>query len=136
LIREARNLLPSLAQLWMKRAGRLERQRVSQIPQQLVQCLDNRNHREHSLRDLGIPPPILAGERRLGDLLPGAVAVVGSATGKAALPQLAVDSTLEVGPQMRTRLTGGLVDREVGRRRKWQSNATQPGTIRAVGSKR
>jgi len=118
LIGEALNLVPSVAQLGVKRAGRLERQRVSQIPEQLVQRPDNGNRGEHSLRDLWIPPPILAGERRLGDLLPGAVTVVGGATGKAALPQVAVDPASEVRPQVRTRFTGGLVDREVGRRRK------------------
>jgi hypothetical protein len=83
-IREAFHLVPSLAQLRVKRASRLERQRVRQVPQQLVQCLDDGNDGEHSLRYLRIPPPILPGERRLGDLLPGAVTVVGGATGKAA----------------------------------------------------
>jgi hypothetical protein len=78
-----------------------------------VQRLDDGNHGEHPLRDLWIPPPIPAGERRLGDLLPGAVTVVGGATGKAVLAQLAVDAASEVRPQMGTRLAGGLVDREV-----------------------
>jgi hypothetical protein len=119
LTREAFHLVPSLAQLRVKRAGRVEGQRVSQIPEQLVQRLDDGNDGEHSLRDLWIPPPILAGERRPGDLLPGAVTVVGGATRKAALPQVAVDPASEVRPQVRTRFTGGLVDREVGRRRKW-----------------
>ena len=135
LIREALHLVPSLAQLRVKRAGRLERQRVSQVPQQLVQCLDDGNDGEHSLRYLWIPPPILPGERRLGDLLPGAVTVVGGATGKAAFSQLAVDAASEVRLQMRTGLARGLVDREVGRRSEWQGNTTQPGTVLAVWSK-
>jgi len=118
LIGEALNLVPSLAQLGVKRADRLERQRVSQIPEQLVQRPDDGNGGEHSLRDLWVPPPIPARERRLGDLLPGAVTVVGGATRKAALPQVVVNPASEVRPQVRTRFTGGLVDREVGRRRK------------------
>jgi hypothetical protein len=135
LIREMLNLVASLNQLGVKRTRRLERQRVSQIPEQLVQRLDDGNDREHSLRDPWIPPPILAGERRLGDLLTGAVTVVGGATRKATLPQVAVDSASEVRLQVRTWFTGSLVDREVSRRRKWQGNATQPSTVRAVRSK-
>src|SRR5258708_40253937 len=72
---------------------------------------------EHLLRGVWVPPPILSAEGDLGYLLPGAEAVVDGAAAKAPQPEGGVKAAAEVCPQIRTRLTGRLGEREVRRGR-------------------
>ena len=99
----------------MERAGRLQRQRFGQIPEQLMELPHDREHLEHLLRDLRRPPPVLSAEGDLGDLLPRAKAVINGATREALLPEAVVNGAAEVRLQIRTGLPGVLVDGEVRR---------------------
>ena len=72
-------------------------------------------------------------EGDLGDLLPGAEAVVDRATGQALLPQAIVNGAAEVRSQVRAGLPGVLVDREVRRGGERGHDAVQPEAARAVG---
>ena len=75
----------------------------------------DREHLEHLLCGPRCPPPVLSAEGDLGDLLPGAEAVVDGATPKALLPQAWVNAAAEVRLQMGTSLPGIFSDREVCR---------------------
>lgn len=102
-------------ELTVERAGRLQRQRFGQIPEQLMELPHDREHLEHPLRGSRGPPPVLSAEGDLGDLLPRAEAVVNGATRKAPLPKALVNGAAEVRLQIGTGLPGVFVDREVCR---------------------
>jgi hypothetical protein len=53
-------------------------------------------HLEHQLSGLRGTPPVLSTEGDLGDLLPGAEAVVNGATPKALLPEVCVNAAAKV----------------------------------------
>ena len=94
-----------------------QRRCLTQVPQQLVQLPDDREHREHLGRDTRRPPPVLSAKGDLGDLLPGAEAVVGGAAGETLRPEAIVNGAAEIRPQVRACRPGFLVDGEVGRGR-------------------
>ena len=114
------------------RRGKLER--LGQVPEQLVELAHDAEGREHRGRDLGIRPPVGSGEGLLGDPLSRAEAVVGGAAREPAVPQAGVDAAPEVRLQVRTRLPGGLVDREVRRGGEGGRDAAQPDAALAVGT--
>jgi len=91
--------------------------------------------REHLIH-LGCGPrvtaPVPPAEGDLGNLLARAEAVIHGAAAEALPPEIVVDAAPEVGPQMGTGTPGGLVDREVGRRRERRCDAAQPETAPAV----
>lgn len=101
------------AELIVERVGRLQRQRFGQIPEQLMEIPHDREHLEHLLCGSRGMPPVLSTEGDLGDLLPGAEAVVHGATSKALLPEACVNAAAEVRLQMGTSLPGVFRDREV-----------------------
>ena len=112
VVSEAFGLLQREAEFTVERAGRLQRQRFGQIPEQLMEVPHDREHLEHLLCSLRGPPPVLSAEGDLGDLLPRAEAVVHGATPKALLPEACVNAAAEVRVQMRTSLPGFFSDRE------------------------
>ncbi len=115
VVSEAFGLLQREAELTVERAGWLQRQRFGQIPEQLMEVLHNREHLEYLLCGSRGPPPVLSAEGDLGDLLPGAEAVVNGATPKALLPEACVNAAAEARLQMGTSLPGVFRDREVCR---------------------
>ena len=112
---EALGLVEREAELTVERAGRLQRQRFGQIPEQLMELPHDREHRKHLLRDLRCPPPVLSAECELGDLLPRTEAVINGATREALLPEAVVNTAPEVRLQVWTGLPGGLVYGEICR---------------------
>jgi hypothetical protein len=116
------------------RTSRLESQRLSQVPEHLVQLPHDREDREHLLGGRRVRPPVASEERDLGDLLAGAEAVVDDAAGEAFRPEARVDRTAQVALEVRTGHVGRLVDREVRRRREGRHDAAQREAVRAVRS--
>lgn len=112
-VREAFGLIEREAQLAVERTGRLQRQRFRQIPEELVEVPHDSEHLEHLACDSWSPPPVLAAERDLSNLLPGTKAVIDGAAGKAALPQDVVNRAAEVRLQIWAGLPRVLVDGEV-----------------------
>ncbi len=100
-------------ELVVQRLRHHQRQRLREIPEQLVQLPHDAEHLEHLWRRLGGAPPVQPAEGDLGHVLTGAEAVVHRAAGEALLPQPAVDAAAEVLLQVRAWLPGRLVDREV-----------------------
>ena len=131
---EALDVVERTAQLGSKRRLLRAAQRFGQIPRQLVELPHDAKYLEHPRRDGRRPPPVLAAERHLGNLLSRAEAVVDRAARKAALPQRGVNTAAEVRLQMHARLPGGFVNGKVRRGRKRGRDAAQPETAFAVGS--
>jgi hypothetical protein len=115
VVSEAFGLREREAELTVERAGRVQRQRFGEIPEQLMEVPHDREHLEHLLCCSRGPPPVLSPEGDLGDLLSRAKAVVSGATPKALLPEACVNAAAEVRLQMRTSLPGVFIDREVCR---------------------
>jgi hypothetical protein len=80
----------------MDRAGRLQRQRVGQIPEQLMKLPHDREHLEHLSRDPRRLPPVLPAEGNLGDLLARAEAVEDGATRESLLSEVVVNAAAEI----------------------------------------
>jgi hypothetical protein len=114
--------------------GRCQLQRLGQVPQQLMQQSHHREHLEHLGARVRRLPPITPTERHLRDLLPGTEAVIHRATGKTTIPQPRMNAATEVVLQVRARLTGRLVDGEVGRRGQRQRHTAQPGALRTISA--
>src|SRR6266536_1051714 len=131
---EAFGLLQGAAELAVERAGRLQAQRLGQVPEQLVELPHDRERLEHPRRGVRGTPPVLPAEGDLGDLLAGAEAVVGGAAWEAPLPETLMDAAAEVGLQVRTGLPGGLVDGEIRRGGEGRRDTAQPEAAFAVGS--
>jgi hypothetical protein len=93
----------------------LQRQRFGQIPEQFMEVSHDREHLEHLLCSSRGPPPVPSAEGDLGDLLPGAEAVVNGAPPKALLPEACVNAAAEVRLQIGTSLPSVFRDREVCR---------------------
>ena len=91
-------------------------------------------HLEHLLCGLRDPAPVLSAEGDLGDLLPGAKALVNGATPKALLPEVCVNAAAKVCLQMRTSLPGVFIDREVCRGREDRRDTAQREAVLAVSS--
>jgi len=125
VVREAFGLREREAELTVERAGRLQRQRFGQIPEQLMEVPHDREDLEHLPGGLRGPPPVLSTEGDLGDLLPGAEAVVHGATPKALLSEACVNAAAEVRLQIGTGLPGVFRDREVSRGGEGRSDTTQ-----------
>ncbi|GHJ53825.1 hypothetical protein Nm8I071_31320 [Nonomuraea sp. TT08I-71] len=121
-------------QLVPQRAGRGQRQRLGQIPEQLVQGSHDGEGVEHPPGGRRVGPPVAPAEGALRDVLAGAEAVEDGAAGEAALPQVPVDAAAGVGAQVRAGLTGGLVEREVGGGGERRRDAADPEAARAVGA--
>ena len=119
-------------ELVVHRAGRVERQRLAEIPEQLVQLTHDRERGEHPRREARLVLPGPAAEGHLDDLLPGAEAVVARAAGEAAFAEPVVDAASEVGSQVGAGLPGRLVDGELRRRGERRRYAAQRGAARAV----
>ena len=109
----------------MDRLSARERQRFGQVPPQLVQALDDWEHGEHLSRRRWVVPPIPPAVRDLRDVLARAETVVRAASREALVPEPGVDAAPEVDAEVGTGLTGGLVDREVGRSRERQRDTAQ-----------
>src|SRR4029453_9021384 len=92
-----------------------QRECFGQVPEQLMQAPHDRERGEAWRSQSRVPSPVLAAEGALGDLLTGSEAVVGRAAREAPLPEPVVDAAPEIRQQVRTRLPGRLVDREIGR---------------------
>src|SRR6266542_3353692 len=131
---EAFGLLQGAAELAVERAGRLQAQRLGQVPEQLVELPHDRERLEHPRRGVRGTPPVLPAEGDLGDLLAGAEAVVGGAAWEAPLPETLMDAAAEVGLQIRAGLPGGLVDGEIRRGGEGRRDTAQPEAAFAVGS--
>jgi hypothetical protein len=112
----------------------LQRQRFSQIPEQLMEDPHDREHLEHLLCSSRGVPPILSAEGHLGDLLPGAEAVVHAAPPKALLPQACVNATAEVRLQMGTSLPGVFRNGEVCRGGEGRRDTAQGEAALAISS--
>jgi hypothetical protein len=93
----------------------LQRQRLGQIPEQLMELPHDREYLEHLLCGSRSPAPVLPAEGDLGDLLARAEAVVNAAAWKALLPEARVNAAAEVRFQIGTGMPGVFVDREVCR---------------------
>jgi len=115
VVSEVFGLVEGEAELIVERAGRLQRQRFAQIPEQLMELPHDREHLEHPLRGSRGATPVLSAEGDLGDLLPRAEAVVNGATRKTLLPEALVNAAAEVRLQIGTGLPGVFVDREICR---------------------
>src|SRR5258708_1469984 len=87
---------------------------------------------EHLLRGVWVVPPILSAEGDLGYLLPGAEAVVDGAAAKAPQPEGGVNAAAEVCPQIETRLTGRLGEREVRRGREGRRDTAERAAAVAI----
>lgn len=114
-------------------AGRGQRERLGQIPEQLVQRAQHREGVEHPPRGGRIVPPVPPTEGPLGQVLAGAEAVEDRAAGEAPLPQGAVDAAAGVGTQVWAGPAGGLVDHEVGGGGERRRDAADPEAAEAVG---
>jgi hypothetical protein len=112
---ETFGLIERQPQLTMEGARRWQRQRFGQMPEELMELPHDREHLEHLHRDSRRPPPVLAAEGYLGDLLPRAKAVIHGAPREAPLPEAVVNGAAEVRLQIRAGLPGLLVDGEVRR---------------------
>ncbi len=130
---QALGLVQRAPDVGVHRAGGRQRQRLRQVPEQLVQLPDHREHREHLPRAAGGAPPVLPAEGDLRDLLARPEAVVDGAALEALLPELGVDAAAEVRLEVPARLPGVLVDREVRRGGEGQGHAAEPEAVRAVG---
>ncbi len=119
----------------MQRCRRGQGKRLVQVPEQLVQVAHDREHREHLLGDLRGLPPVVPVVDVLRNLLTGTEAVVHGATREPSRPKLFVDRASKVGLEVRARLTGGLVDGEVGRGGERRDDAAQPEALGAVSPK-
>jgi len=133
-VTEALGLVDGEPELTVQRAGRSQRQRFAQVPEQLMELPHDREYPEHLRCERGRPAPVLPGEGDLGDLLPGAEAVVGGAAGEALLPEVIVNAAAEVRPQVRTCLPGVLVDGEVSGGREGRRDTAQCEAAGAVRS--
>src|SRR5665648_748184 len=131
---KAIGLLQRETEIIVEPAGSLQRQRLGEIPAQLMEIPDDGKHLEHQLCGVRGVPPALSAESDLGDPLPRAEAVVHRATPKTRLPEACVSSATEIRLQVRTRLPGGFVDREVRRGREGRSDAAQREAARAVSA--
>jgi hypothetical protein len=115
IVSEAFGLLQREAKFAMEWVGGLQRQRFGQIPEQFMETAHDREDLEHLLGGLRGQPPVLSAEGDLGDLLPGAKAVVNGATPKTLRPEACVNTAAEVRLQIGTSLPGVFIDRKVCR---------------------
>src|SRR5665647_3680683 len=86
-VAEMFGLVPGKGELTVYRAGRLQRPRLADVPQELMQVPHDGEHLKHLRCAFRCPPPVLTAESDLGDLLPCAETVVDRAAPKALLPQ-------------------------------------------------
>ncbi|GHO70926.1 hypothetical protein KSC_098180 [Ktedonobacter sp. SOSP1-52] len=80
-----------------------------------MQVSHDREDREHLPGTLGSLSPILATEGNLGDLLPGAEAVIDGATPEALLSEARMDAAAKVRLQIGTGLPSVFIDCEIYR---------------------
>jgi hypothetical protein len=123
---EAFCLLERETELTMQRAGRSQRQCLSQVPQQFMELPHDREHLEHLLGDSRRLAPVLPAEGGLCDLLPRAEAVVNGTPPEPLWPEAIVNGTAEVLSQVRAGPPGVLVDGEVRRDREGRHDTAQP----------
>jgi hypothetical protein len=114
-VSETFGLVERDTELTVNRAGRLQRQRFDQIPEQLVELSHDRENLEHLLRGMRGTPPVLPGENDLGDLLPCTEAVISGATRKTPSSKIIVNAAVEIRLQMRTGLSSAFVDCKIRR---------------------
>ena len=107
-VTEAFGLVEREAELTVKRASRLQRQRFGQIPEQLMELPHDREHLEHLPGEAWAPVPVPSSEGHLSDFLPCAEAVIHGAARKTVLPEAVVDAAAEVRLQIGTGRAGGL----------------------------
>src|SRR2546429_671743 len=74
LLSEAFGLVEGAAEVAMDRAGRRQRQRLAEVPEQLVELPHDGKHSEHLPGQAWLPPPVPPAEGHLSDLLPRAEA--------------------------------------------------------------
>ncbi len=116
-VSEAFGLFQCEAEFTVKRAGWLQCQSFGQIPEQFMEIPHNREHLKHLLGSLRGLSPALSTEDDLGNLLPGAEAVVNGATRKALLSEACVNAAAEVRLQIGTGLPGFFSNRKICRGR-------------------
>ena len=116
----------------MDRAGRRQRQRLAEVPEQLVELPHDGKHSEHLPGQAWLPPPVPPAEGHLGDLLPRAEAVIDRAAREPLRPEAIVNGAAEVPPQVGACLPGALVDGEIGRGREGRRDTAQPEAAPAV----
>jgi hypothetical protein len=134
VVSETFGLVERDGEFTVERAGGLQRQGFGQVPEQLMELPHDHEDLKHPLRGSWRPAPVFAAECDLGDLLPGAEALVNGTTRKAPLPQGLVDAAAEVRLQIGTWLPGVFVDRKICRGREGRRNAAQPEAALAVSS--